>query len=127
MVRAETARKLLETSGLYVEENTYSALRETMEHQMLDDLIEIHNSDPNDSHVDPHALICIGNDAEGKTNMIFCAVSTFSMLLAPAYLVQCGLCMQLCFDGTGEIVKDFCDLLALGVPDLVGSYHPWAY
>ena len=56
MVRAETERKLLETSGLYVEENTYSALWETMEHWMLDDLIEIHNSDPNDSHVDPNAL-----------------------------------------------------------------------
>ena len=75
----------------------------------------------------PHALICIGNDVEGKTNMIFCAVSTFSMLLAPAYLMQCALCMQLCFDGTGGIVKEFCDLLALRVPDLVGSYHPWAY
>ena len=32
--------------------------------------------------------------------MIYCAVSTFSMLLAPAYLMQNGLCMQLCFDGT---------------------------
>ena len=77
--------------------------------------------------VDPHALICIGNDVEGKTNMIFCAVSTFSMLLAPAYLMQCGFCMQVCFDGTGGIVKEFCDLLALRVPDLFGSYHPWAY
>ena len=47
--------------------------------------------------------------------------------MAPAYLMQCGLCMQLCFDGTGGIVKEFCDLLTLGVPDLLGSFHPWAY
>ncbi len=45
MVRAETARKLLETSGLYVEENTYFALRDSMEHRMLDDLVDLHNCD----------------------------------------------------------------------------------
>ena len=103
MVHAETVRKLLETSGLYVEENTYSVLRDSIEYRMLDDLVDLHNRDSDDAHVDPHALICIGNDVEGRKNMIFCAVSTFSMLMAPAYLMQCGLCMQLCFDGTGEL------------------------
>ena len=128
-VRNETKRKLEETSGLTLEDNTYSALRQTMQERMLDDLIHDHNHDPNsdDYHIDPHALICIGNDVEGKTNMIFSAVSTLGMLIVPAYLMQCGLCMQLCFDGTGGIVKQFCDLLVLGVPDLKGSFHPWAY
>ena len=96
---------------------------------MLDDLIHDHNHDPNsdDLHIDQHALVCIGNDVEGKTNTIFSAVSILGMLIVPAYLMQCGLCMQLCFDSTGGIVKQFCDLLAWGVPDLKGSFHPWAY
>ena len=67
--------------------------------------------------IDVHALICIGNNVEGKTNlnMIFSAVSTLGILLAPAYLMQCGLCMQLCLVCTGGIVKEFCDLLAFSV------------
>ena len=57
MLRAETARKLMETSGLCVEENTYAALRATMQQRMLDDLIHDHNHDSKEYHVDPDALI----------------------------------------------------------------------
>ncbi len=41
---------------------------------MLDYLIDLRNHDPADSHVDPHALTCKGNDVEGMIYMIFCAV-----------------------------------------------------
>ena len=63
LVRDETKRKLEETSGLVLEDNTYSALRQTMQERMLDDLIHDHNHDPNsdDLHIDPHAFL-----AEGK-------------------------------------------------------------
>ncbi len=56
MVRAETEHKLQETSGLYVKDNTYSALQHAMEHCMLDDLVNLHNSDPDNSHVNPMHL-----------------------------------------------------------------------
>ena len=74
-----------------------------MQQLIIDDLIHDHNHYPNSNnlHIDQHALICIGNYVEGKTNMIFSAVSTLGMLVVPAYLMQCGLCMQLCFEGTG--------------------------
>ena len=55
-----------------MEDNIYSALLDAMEHSMLDAFIDIHNSDPNDSHVDSYALTCIGYDVEGRANIIFC-------------------------------------------------------
>jgi len=45
VVREESKCKLEETSGLQVKENTYSALCQTMQHHMLDDLIHNHNHD----------------------------------------------------------------------------------
>ena len=55
LVSDETKRKLEETLGLVLEDNTYSALHQTMQELMLDDLIHNDNHDPkyDDLHIDP--------------------------------------------------------------------------